>query len=284
MVEIFTNTTDLINSMIELNSSMINDKTLKKLPISSKYFLTMFDTQNDTEINNFFSYITDDTRMLEFPFVKNEQINYSMMLEIEQFYNIDLDDNTTIKTISDNIDEFINIVKESNGKIIFIIDIEYLLNFIIKMKTQTKPNHLIDIILFKLSNISNIYILNRNDKIQNNLNLFYLQLDKCLANPKYNNINYMEKNIIVYKSINESICSNVFWNVLEPGKISKFIGKIKSPIETLTYFNLVKINDEECFVKKIFLHECIDKNLFDLDKNPGIIIDPLDRFLLNIYQ
>ena len=41
-------------------------------------------------------------------------------------------------SISNNIDNFINIVNESCGKIVFVLDICYLLNFIVKMKKPHK--------------------------------------------------------------------------------------------------------------------------------------------------
>ena len=277
MVSVLNNTTDLINSMIQVNSSWIKitDEKLKKLPISCKYFLTIFDMEGDIEIKNFFSYINDDTRTIEFPFTKNNKIDYSMMLEIEQFYNIDLNKNQTIKEIGKNIDEFINIVNKSNGKIVLSIDIEYLINFIIKMNTESKPNHLVDMILYKLSNISEIFVLDRSNIIPNNSNLFYLQLKKCIGRV----VNDLEQtNIVVFKSVDESVDTNVYWNVLEPGVIDEWIGKIKSPYDSDSYFNLVKINGKEYFVKKISIQECLKKNLFELDKNPGIIIDPIDRF------
>lgn len=279
MVLIFNNASDLINSMIQVNSSWIKitNEGLKKLPISCKYFLTIFDTLNDTEIINFFSYINDDTRTIEFPFSKNNQIDYSMMLENEQFYNINLNENQTIKEIGKNIDEFKNIVNESNGKTVLVIDIEYLINFIVKMKSESKPNHLVDMILFKLSNISEIFILDRSNMIPNHSNLFYLQLEKCMNIPSNNLEN---KNIVVFKPIDESVETNVYWNILEPGKISEWIGKIKSPYDSNpnSYFNLVKIDNKEYFVKKVSIHECLEKNLFELDKNPGIIINPIERF------
>ncbi len=280
---IFNNTNDLVNSLIKINSSWIkiSDEKLKKLPISCKYFLTLFDNQNDIEINNFFSYITDETRTMNFPFVKDNSIDYSMMLEIEQFYNIELNNNLTIKDISNNIDNFINIVNESNGKIVFVLDICYLLNFMVQMKNESKPNHLVDMIIHKLTNVSNvseILILDRQNIITNPTNLFYLQLEKCL---KKSNFIHDEKYIHVYKSTEESIIENVYWNVLDSSvKITEHIGKIQSPYDSNSYFNYFKINNGEYFVKKISINECIEKNLFDLGNNPGIIIDPIDR--LNI--
>lgn len=282
MVSIYNNATNLVNSMIKANSSWIktSNEKLNKLPISCKYFLSILDIINDIEIGNFFSYMNDETRTIEYPFIKEDNIDYSMMLEIEQFYNIELNGNNTIKDISKNIDYFIDIVKQSNGKIIFIIDIDYLLKFMVNLKNELKPNHLIDMILYKLMNITNIeitdiFIMDKFDIVKNHNNLFYNQLEMCV---KKTNLTYTNKNIVVYKNSDENLIENVYWKLLESNiKITEHIQKIKSPYDN-SYFNLVKINDTNCFVKKINICECIDKNLFNLDNKPGIIIDPLDRF------
>ena len=141
-------------------------------------------------------------------------------------------------------------------------------------------------ILFKLSNlskltnkniseVSEIFILDKQDVIKYHTNLFYLQLIQCL---KKNDFNYDERYIVVYKNIEESILENVYWNVLDPNvKISEHIGRIKSPYDDNSYFNLVKIDNSEYFVKKISIYDCVEKNLFDLNINPGIIIEPIDR-------
>lgn len=300
MTQIFNKTSDLVNTMIKINSSWIKitDEKLKKLPMSCKYFLTMLDISNDLEIKKFFSYMNDETRTIEFPFEKQPNIDYSMMLEMDQFYNIELSEDSSLKQISNNIDEFINIVRESNGKIVFVIDINYFKKFLIDIKNKSVPNHLTDLILYKLLHVStnsenqntikitDIFILDKDNIVQNPHNLFYLQLKQCVSlnvNTQDINIDEMKQKIIkdkyimVYKKTADSLIENVYWNILEPGMISEHIGKIKSPFESNSYFNLVKINDQECFVKKIYINECIEKNLFDLDKNPGIIIDPIDR-------
>ena len=325
MVFTFVTTEDLINSMIQINSTGISEIKVfgsksKKLHISCKYFLTLFDIHNDLEINNFFSYINDETRTIEYPYVKNNQIDYSMMLEKDQFYNIELENtNLNIKDISTNIDNFIKIVKESCGQIVLVLDICYLLNFMLGLKMKNIPNHLVDMILYKLSNseiseiseISSIYILDKQSVIKNTSNLFYTQLDLCMSlswswssntntNTNTNNNNnsnsdsmglnlnkniklnekIISENIIIYKNVEESLVNNVYWNVLKPEmKISKHVGIIKSPFDN-SQFNLVIINDKEYFVKKINISECVDKNIFNLDKNPGIIIDPIERLFI----
>ena len=281
MVEIFNSVEKLSNSLVKINSSWvkeISNSKSNKFPISCYYFLTLLDISNDDEIANLFAYINDETRTVEYPFVKDEQINYSLMLEPEQFYNIDL--NSNIKNISDNIDKFLNIVNESDGKIIFAFDVSYLINFMIRLKKKSIPNHLIDMILYKLKNstkISGIYILDKQSMILNTSNLLYTQLEICMGK----NIDELcETKIVVCKDVDESLMENVYWNVFEPNtKMTEYIGKVDSPYDN-SYFNLMKIEEKTYFVKQINISQCVNKNLYTLNDNPGIIIDPIDRLFI----
>lgn len=283
MVVIFNSVQDLSNSMVKINSSCVKEvlnSKLNKLPISCCYYLTLFDILNDDEINDLFAYINDDTRTIEYPFTKDNQTNYSLMLEPEQFYNINLNNNTNIKDISTNVDNFLNIVNESDGKIIFVLDISHLVNFTVELKKKSIPNHLIDMILYKLTNstkLSEIYILDKQSIITNTSNLFFIQLEMCMDKTI---TELDEKKIVVYKDVNESLIENVYWYVLEPEmKITEFIGKVQSPYDN-TYFNLMKIGEKKYFVRQINISECVDKNLYTLNDNPGIIIHPVDRLFV----
>lgn len=292
MVQIFDKTNILIDYLLKVNSNYvkeISNARLDKFPISYCYYLTLLDISTNTNIMRLFEYINDDTRMVPYPFIKNNQIDYSLMLEPEQFYNIELNETNNIKNILSNIDKFIDIVKESNGKIIFVIDIEYLINFMEKMEKKSIPNYLIDLIMFKLSQLSNILnvcILDEHSIITNDKNLLYLQLSKCANNLHidcdYKNL-LINKKIMVYIDINEfenEKINKVYWNVIKTDtQITEHISKIKSPFDD-SYFNLMIVEGKTCFVKKISVIECIDKNIFNLDKNPGITINPLLRLMI----
>lgn len=283
MIEIFNSVEKLSNSMVKINSSyvkQVSNLKLNKFPISCTYFLTLLDIPNDNEIKDLFAYINDETRTIDYPFVKDNSIDYSLMLEQEQFYNIELNNN--IKNISNNIDNFIDIVKESDGKIIFVLDIAYLVNFMVELKKKSIPNHLIDLILFKLTNlehstISKIYILDKQSIVKNNSNLLYNQLKICIDK----NISELDdKKIIVYKDIDDTLIENVYWNILEPDtKITKYLGKIKSPYDE-SQFNLMMIGEKIYYVIQIHISECINKNLYNLNNMPGIIINPIDRLFV----
>lgn len=284
MVVIFNSVQDLSNSMVNINSSCVKEVSnskLNKFSISCCYFLTLLDISNDNEINDLFAYINDETRTIEYPFTKDIQTNYSLMMEPDQFYNINLNNiNTNIKNISVNIDEFINIVNESDGKIIFVLDISHLVNFMVELKKKSIPNHLIDMILYKLTNstkISEIYILDKQSMITNTSNLLYTQLEMCI-NKHIDNID--EKKIVLYKDIDETLIENVYWNILESHmKITEHLGKVQSPYDN-SYFNLMKIDEKKYFVKQIDISECVNKNLYTLNNNPGIIIHPIDRLFV----
>ena len=75
MVLIFNTVGELANSMVKINSSWVksvSDAKLHKFPISCKYYLTLLDILNDNEISELFTYINDETRTIDFPFVKDK--------------------------------------------------------------------------------------------------------------------------------------------------------------------------------------------------------------------
>lgn len=289
MLKIFDNSNDFFNNLVKTNTenpSWISNKNKNSIPISNKYYLNILDEKN-LDVKNFYDYIDDSTRSLKYPFKIEKNIDYSFMIEIEQIYKIDIEQ-SNLKKISNDLDIFFDIVNESNGEIILILDIFYLINNFIDSK-QIYSNHLVDFILWKLKKkLSCIYILDCNLIIKNHKNMLFVQLESCLINFdkfKYN-LNY---DFSVYKNINDDLIKNVYWNLLyfEMGKsIEKSINKntdentnkIKSPYDS-TYFDLVTINGNKCFLGKVNLIDVIDNNLLDLNSNQnyGIIIDPSDR-------
>lgn len=280
MFRVFNNIDNLFNNIIITNSEdpIYPNKTIESIPISNKYFLTILDNNKD-EIKTFFDYINDNTRTIEYPFNKNKNIDYSFMVEQEQFYQIDLE-NSNLKEISDNLDNFFQIIKESDGEIVFVLDLNYLFENFVKSK-NTYPNHLIDFILWKLKNkVTYILLLDSNMLVKKYNNLLFAQLETCFIN--WNLAKYdLNKNILVYKNVEEEVYENIYWNLLYPEmKIIEHIQKIKSPFGE-SEFDLVKINEKECFLSKINLLDIIEKNLLNLHNDPGIIIEPIDR--INIF-
>lgn len=280
MFRVFNNIDNLFNNIVIINNEdpIYSTKTIESIPISNKYFLTILNYKND-DIKSFFDYINDYTRILEYPFKKNKNINYSFMIENEQLYQIDLE-NSNLKEISNNLDNFFQIVKESEGEIVFVLDINYLIENFINSK-KISPNHLIDFILWKLQNkVTYISILDLNMTVKKYNNMLFAQLETCFINcdlSKYN----LDQNILVYKDICEEVYENVYWSLLYPEmKITKNKEKIISPYDK-SEFNIVEINNNECFLGKINLSDVINKNLLNLGNEPGIIIQPSDR--INIF-
>lgn len=281
MLKIYSKIDKLFNEILKSNAKdplWVNNKKNNSIPISNKYFLTILDDKNN-DIKNFFDYINDDDRILEFPFEKENDIDYSFMIEQEQIYNINIID-SNLKEISINLDDFFSIAKESEGQIIFILDINYIINNFVISK-NISPNHLIDFILWKLKNkVSEIYVLDLYLNIKNYKNMLFAQLESCLINHDYLKFN-LDNNFVVYKDINDEVFDNVYWNLFYPEmKILEYIQNINSPYDD-SNFQIVKINNKECFMTKINVSDIIGKNLLNLNNEPGIIIDPTDR--LNIF-
>ena len=130
MFRVFNNIDNIFNNIVIINNEdpIYPTKTNEAIPISNKYFLTIFNYKND-DIKSFFDYINDNTRILEYPFKKNKNINYSFMVECEQFYQIDLE-NSNLKEISNNLDNFFQIVNSTSFSGSF--DIRQVLLFFIK--------------------------------------------------------------------------------------------------------------------------------------------------------
>jgi hypothetical protein len=201
------------------------------------------------------------------------------MIENVQIYNIDLK-NSSLLTVSNNLDEFLSVTKESEAEIILVLDINYLIDFFVITKKNSQPNHLFDLIIWKLKNkLSHILILDNSNIIINLNNMLCTQLEKCLKN-KSNNSNF-DKKILVFKDTSESVIENVYWNLFYPEmKISEYIEKIKSPYDD-SYFDIVQINDKICYLYEVCFKDIIIKNIMNLNSQPGILIEPLDR--INIF-
>lgn len=273
----YDNLDELFNKLIKINSEKSKDVNISNfpLPISNNYYISILNDQ-DIKINNFFSYINDVNREIDYPFKRDVEIDYSFMIEQEQFYQIDLK-KSNLSEILNNINSFFEIVSESDGNISLIIDIEFLLDFLIESKNKLCPNHFYDFIIWKLQKkITNILILDKNNFIKNDKNMLYYQLETCLKDfnvSKYN----LDKNIKFYRKTKDTVIETIYWNIFYPeSKIIKLIKKINSPFDN-TEFDVVEISNTEYFLTTINLLDIIDKNIFNLHIEPGIIIDPIDR-------
>ena len=290
MFEIFNNINELTNYMLKINNTnphWVNNKKNCSIPISNKYFLTIFDLENPSIIS-WNQYINDVLREIPFPFVRSPDIDYSFVIESEQTLNIDIK-KLTLSDISIQINTFFKIISDDisnlNCEVILVLDIGYLIENYIKSTENSIPNHLIEFIIWTMGikKISHIFILDSNNIISNHSNIMYTQLKSCIKNYELTDkdIFDLDKKILVYKNIEDNTFENPYWNVLYPDmKISKFIQKIKSPFDDTSDFSVVIIKDVQCFLHKISLADILNKNLINLENNPGIIINPIDK--LNI--
>ena len=278
MFKIFNDHNLFFNEIINHNSKdtlMTNNN----IPISNKYFITI--TNNDEYFNLFYNYIFDDSRSIEYPFIKNENIDYHLSFEKEQFYNIDIY-NSNILELDNQLTEFINIINESNADVTFLIDINYFINFLNIIMQKKIPNHLMDFILYKLNNnINNIFIIDQAKLISEN-NMFCFQLKLCLKNYTIENFNLNNK-IKVFRKTIDSVVESVYWNYLHCNyNIDSICKKIRSPIDEFDFITITNIENQESFIIEIQINDCIYKNLFETKNSFGIKIEPLDRFLIEI--
>ena len=314
MLSVFDTADKFFNHLVKtngINPSWMTNKRDDSIPISNKYFITVFDQFNE-HFSNFINYISDDTRNTAWEFGKEDGVDYSLMIEPEQLSQIDLS-TQTLNDISKQLDLLFEIVNESDGQIVLVFDIGHLISNYIGSKEIGQPNHLIELLLYKLKNeLSEVCILNNNNFISNKYNMLCAQFELCIkGNNQKNLVKYnFDKYVLVYKNTSDDIETNPYWNLFYPQmKISKLIGKIPSPIRTNKKnnnsdshydsdsirdtietnqntmsnndFDIVEINNKECFAYKLNLPDHIDENLLNIKNEIIILIDPLDR--LNVF-
>ena len=59
--------------------------------------------------------------------------------------------------------------------------------------------------------------------------------------------------------------------------IEKKIVQLDSDLNSDTTYWFGLINNKESFISRVNVLDIIDKNIFELNKNSGIILDPLDK-------
>lgn len=137
-MQIYNSYDDLINNMIIINNE--NPQWIRcnngegLIPMSNKYFLSLFDIKNN-QIENFLNYINDNTRSILYPFKKEFNIDYSFMIEHDQIFNIDIYNHNLLEILN-RIEQFFNITQESEADVILIIDINFLRDFLIDCKKK----------------------------------------------------------------------------------------------------------------------------------------------------
>ncbi len=287
MFSIFNNPDKLFNYLSETNNKDLLYLNEYNIPISNKYFITLVNLQ-DEPFESFFSYIFDETREVTCPFVleENNKSVTGLKWDPEQFYSIVLGEKN-LKQIENDIEQVYSDVQESNANVYLILDINYLINFLIIGEKAKVPVHIFDFLLLKLKkfNFDSIIIYDENNNYDES-NLLYEQIKT-----NFKIINKFESEIFtreiqVYKKI-DSNDLDIYWNMTNFNDVIDIKQQVKTPnyndnddddnIESQNSFSFGLVNGSESFISKIKILDIIEKNIFELESNPGIILDPLDK-------
>ncbi len=282
MFSIFDNSNKLFNYLYETNNKDLLYLNEYNIPISNKYFITLVNTQ-DEPFESFFSYILDETREVACPFAldENNKTNIGLKWDSEQFYSIILGEKS-LKQIENDIEQVYSDVQESNANVYLILDINYLINFLIIGEKAKVPVHIFDFLLLKLRkfNFDSIIIYDDNNNYDKS-NLLYEQIKTNFKIINKSQSELFLNEIQVYKKI-DSNDLDIYWNMTNPNdiiEIKQQVNKTDNINENSTNIDFAfgLVNGSEAFVSKIKILDIIEKNIFELETNPGIILDPLDK-------
>ncbi len=282
MFSIFNNSNKLFNYLYETNNKDLLYLNEYNIPISNKYFITLVNTQYEP-FESFFSYILDETREVTCPFVldENNKTNTGLKWDLEQFYSIILGEKS-LKQIENDIEQVYSDVQESNANVYLILDINYLINFLIIGEKAKVPVHILDFLLLKLRkfNFDSIIIYDENNNYSE-LNLLYEQIKTNFRIINKSQSELFLNEIQVYKKI-DSNDLDIYWNMTNPNDvivIKQQVNKTDNLNEGTTNIDFAfgLVNGSEAFVSKVKILDIIEKNIFELETNPGIILDPLDK-------
>ncbi len=279
----FSLDSQLFNYLFEINSKDLIYLNQYKVPISNKYYITLVDS-NSNPFANFFSYIFDDTRETELLIDLDPKTNTNLKWDKEQFYFIDLEGQKNLVELESELNEVKSIINESVGKTVLIIDIEYMIEFLIQAEKSNIPVQIYDFLLFQLKKFDFEEIIIYNKDFQySEPNLMFEQFKLNFNIISKSNVELFKKEIIVYKKLNDNPL-NIYWNVTNSMDIIDFKQQIQlddtNNISNSEYW-IGLVNNSESFITKINILDTIEKNIFDLKNNPGIVLDPLDKIFFN---
>jgi hypothetical protein len=267
---------ELFNKLYYINGKNLITISEYQIPISNQYYIMIIDNEKE-KFNGFFKYIFDEQRETSINFeldtTLDSELSKNLAWDKEQFYFMNMEKSNIIE-LGRDLDKIKEIVDDSNGGLHIIIDINYLINFITKLKNSNIQAHLYDLIIHKLSNytnLSNLIIFDDENKYQPT-NLLFEQI-KTRINNKY--ISSMADNIIiVYKQIKEDDYK-LYWNKVNMSDISVKINQIENN-DVFDNFYYGMVNNRESFICEIKINNILKNNIFELDTNPGIVLDTID--------
>ncbi len=180
----------------------------------------------------------------------------------------------SLRELDNEIAQLVDVITESNTQLTIIIDINYLINFINKFKQNSQQIHIFDWLLYKLNNcpIANIMIYDESHTYKAN-NLLYKQIETVLIKKS---ILDCESKLTLIKNIDDQE-DNIYWKIInELNTEIEYIKKIESSNDTESYY-FGKILNKEFYICKTIISNIIGKNIFELNDNPGIVIEPIDK-------
>ena len=274
---IINDTNTLFNNLYQINSKDLLFLNNYNLPMSNKYYITLVDIENKP-FSDFLNYIFDETREQEPPFILDPNTDTKLKWDKEQYYFIELDKKNFFEIENDLVIVHSEI-SDSNGSTILLIDIDYLINHLIECAKSNIPTHIYDFLLFQLKkfNFESIIILDSTNKY-NKSNLLYEQIKLNFNVINISEFKFNLNSIQVYNKI-DSNQLNIFWNIINPADIviEKKIVQLESDLDSVNTYWFGYVNNAESFISKVKILDIINKNIFELNKNSGIILDPLDK-------
>ena len=286
IMSIITDSNQLFNMLFKINSKDLIYLNTHNIPVSNKYYITVVDKFNG-EIADFLKYIFDDTREIQQNFIPDLDTDTNLKWDLEQFYFVELGKGNLI-TLENDLDEVKSIIQDSNGETVLLIDINYLIDYLTICDKENIPVHIYDFLLlkFKQFNFEKILIFDGENKYSKN-NMLYKQiglfldpeniiLQKLLNSESDSESDSNSNQIHVYKKFQDNDY-NIIWKIAMSDDLVIKTKVVDTTVTTGIKFYFGKVNHVESFISKIKISEIIRKNIFELDDNPGIIVDPIDK-------
>lgn len=258
--KIYNNNNELFIDVIEYNNSNPYYMPEYNIPVSNKYYVLLLDNNNN-DVKNIIDYITGEDRDIK-PLGDIDLLTF----DYEQMLFIDLQNNS-LKNIDKHVNELENNVNESCAELVFILDIEYLLNFV-KLDDTI---HIYDFILYKFTKkFDKIYILDKNNILRKNNKdtLLLEQLYTLLKN--YNTKINSGNEYNIYKYID-----SFYWRILDNDNVVyDNENENNNNLEEKILF--ASIDNEDVLITKQDYKTLLDANIFDIENN-NQVLHPLHK-------
>lgn len=295
---IYSNSQNLFIELIKYNESNIELLGEMQVPLTNVYYITMLDLTN-TQINKFISYLTDSNNPNPF-----DNFRSNIGLDEEQISNLNLI-KSSLHQLNLDIDIVLDIAKESNGKIVLVLDIGLFFNLIKKFKEVEQEIHLYDFILHKLKNkVDKLFILdsetiltigdkhssvfdeikiylckekNTNDLIANN---YDVTIYKNHGSIYWKIFNLNQKIEYIHTSGDENDNEND--NDNDNDNKDVYEEKSENILDKFEGTSLVMVDDEESLLTTTKISKLCFANLFEMH---SFVLDPIDKLkIVSIYE